>query len=95
MKIESDRTLQSSSIVSNYPSFLGFPYFDSKYQLEFSVHRSPPSLLKDLGKVFPDISNELQKTEILIVPTFQPSKIDLFGMGVEIENEKDRLLENV
>jgi hypothetical protein len=44
--------------------------------------------------VFPDlIDSDMDK--LLIIPTWQPSSMDLAGMGKEIEDEKNRLLDIV
>lgn len=58
------------------------------------MHRCPKSLDKDLRQVFPDlIDSDMDK--LLIIPTWQPSSMDLAGMGKEIEDEKNRLLDIV
>jgi len=44
--------------------------------------------------VFPDLIEE-DSNKLLIVPTWQPASMDLAGMGKEIEDEKNRLLDNV
>jgi hypothetical protein len=63
-----------------------------KYHIEYSMHRCPKSLDKDLRQVFPDlIDSDMDK--LLIIPTWQPSSMDLAGMGKEIEDEKNRLLD--
>jgi len=43
--------------------------------------------------VFPDVARD-ELARVLVVPTYQPSCVDLVGVGEEVEAEKDRLLHN-
>lgn len=56
---------------------------------EISVHDSPKALQREIKHVFPSI--DLQG--LLIIPTLQKSAYDLVKFGGEVEEEKDRLLE--
>jgi hypothetical protein len=43
------------------------PFFDTRWNIEYSIHGIPPRILKELKQVFPDVDLESG----LIVPTFQ------------------------
>jgi hypothetical protein len=50
---------------------------------------------RDLKFIFPHLTADEISKKLLIVATFQPSCVDLVGVGSNVEEEKDRLLENV
>eukprot|EP01134_Creolimax_fragrantissima_P000887 CFRG0887T1 len=56
--------------------------------IEYSVHDCPPRMLKELPAVFPDVA----LTGLLIVPTFQRTKVDLTAIGPEVEEIKEECL---
>ena len=56
---------------------------------ELSVHDSPKAQQREIKHVFPSI--DLQS--LLIIPTLQKSAYDLVKFGGEVDDEKDRLLE--
>ncbi|KAK9802671.1 hypothetical protein WJX73_003630 [Symbiochloris irregularis] len=56
---------------------------------EFSIHECPARLNSEVAAVYPSTPTD----DMLIVPTFQRSTLDLVRMGEAIEAEKDRLLE--
>jgi hypothetical protein len=62
--------------------------------IEVSVHRCAPALVRELRRVFDESSGigQLSDAElaeqVLAVPTFQPSKLDLVSIGADIELEK-------
>jgi hypothetical protein len=69
--------------------------------LECSVHTLPKPLLREFSHVFGekhlqhrDESMDLEEDqmEILAIPTNQQAREDLVGVGENIEQEKDRLL---
>ena len=67
--------------------------------LEFSVHRCPRSLLRELAHVFPGQGllpargEAPAATACRAVPTCQHSAMDLVRWGDEVEKEKDHCLE--
>lgn len=67
--------------------------------IEASLHTLPRPLKRELNHVFDernlpfdDIADS--SAEFLAVPTNQPSRRDLVGVGEDVEAEKDRLLNN-
>merc|ERR1712046_492873 len=64
--------------------------FSEKFQIEHSVHTCPKTCREEMGIVYADLKKE---DEVLVIPTFQPSKVDLSSWGNEQAVEKDRLLE--
>jgi hypothetical protein len=69
--------------------------------IECSVHTLPKPLMKEFLHVFgetylPDRMQEEENNdhdmELLAIPTNQQARNDLVGVGEEIEQEKDRLL---
>lgn len=63
--------------------------------IEVSVHRCAPTLVRELRRVFDESSDIGCKLgdaslaqQVLAVPTFQPSKLDLVSIGADIELEK-------
>jgi hypothetical protein len=69
--------------------------------IECSVHTLPKPLMKEFLHVFgetylPDRMQEEDNNdhdmELLAIPTNQQARKDLVGVGEEIEQEKDRLL---
>ena len=67
---------------------LVLPQYDRHYQLQFSVHKCPKLLNEELQHIFPEMIGD----NVLVVPTFQPSTIDLMETSPEVDKEKDRLL---
>jgi hypothetical protein len=72
------------------------PTYNPKYKLEYSVHKCSKLLYKDLLRIFSTEKYRLQSIEdVLIVPTFQQSSVEMIATRGEADTEKDRLLENV
>eukprot|EP01098_Paradermamoeba_levis_P006915 TRINITY_DN2869_c0_g1_i2.p1 TRINITY_DN2869_c0_g1~~TRINITY_DN2869_c0_g1_i2.p1 ORF type:complete len:211 (+),score=29.41 TRINITY_DN2869_c0_g1_i2:56-634(+) len=75
------------------PSPLLPPFYSQKSFIEYSVHQiKNRRFFQEICKVFPE--ENLNIETLLIIPTWQPAQVDLAGVGPEIEEEKDRLLEN-
>eukprot|EP01104_Vermistella_antarctica_P015608 TRINITY_DN5168_c0_g1_i1.p1 TRINITY_DN5168_c0_g1~~TRINITY_DN5168_c0_g1_i1.p1 ORF type:complete len:207 (+),score=16.25 TRINITY_DN5168_c0_g1_i1:204-824(+) len=78
---------------------------ETSFELEWSVHRPPRRFYREIVGTFPDIDNQQDVrisgsggkdspvNPLLVVPTFQPSRVDLLAIGVDAEDEKNRLLE--
>ena len=60
-------------------------------KIEVSVHSGTKYFNNEILYVFPKIDTD----NLLIIPTMQHAKIDLVNFGVDVEEEKDSLLENV
>eukprot|EP00124_Ichthyophonus_hoferi_P002526 Ihof_evm5s175 gene=Ihof_evmTU5s175 len=58
-------------------------------QFEFSIHRVPPRMVTELRNVFLNVD----LNNLLVVPTFQKTNIDLTSIGQPIEKIKDECLE--
>ena len=61
--------------------------------IEYSIHTCPPKLLKEIHLILPDEKERLEKNELYIIPTWQPTKIDLTGWGDSVQEEKDEKLD--
>eukprot|EP01111_Echinosteliopsis_oligospora_P018763 TRINITY_DN8785_c0_g1_i1.p1 TRINITY_DN8785_c0_g1~~TRINITY_DN8785_c0_g1_i1.p1 ORF type:complete len:210 (+),score=39.46 TRINITY_DN8785_c0_g1_i1:44-673(+) len=69
------------------------PYIDEIYTIQYSLHTCSSLMNRELKLIFPDLSMDLIK-QMIAIPTFQPSSVDLVGIGENIEMEKNRLLDN-
>lgn len=70
------------------------PHFDTTNRIEYSIHKCPKTLYKEVLRIFPD--QTLPEEEILIVSIFQPSGSDLVVSGdPQTEQTKDDLLQKV
>jgi len=77
------------------------PTLCDKYNIEYSIHKCPPLLAHDIYSVF---KNELEpiygsskksiENEILIIPTWQKSEIDLISFDHNLSNHLDKLFLN-
>eukprot|EP01012_Entosiphon_sulcatum_P042117 TRINITY_DN56056_c0_g1_i1.p1 TRINITY_DN56056_c0_g1~~TRINITY_DN56056_c0_g1_i1.p1 ORF type:complete len:197 (+),score=34.81 TRINITY_DN56056_c0_g1_i1:39-593(+) len=61
-------------------------------ELEYSVHTSPITLMHEVSTVFPPRIVSDPAKPLLVVPTFQPARLNLIALGDAVEAEKDRLL---
>ena len=62
--------------------------------MQLSIHRSPSRhFTKEIASVFPSLGIECDK--ILIIPTFQKSENELLIVNPIVNEERDRLLDNV
>eukprot|EP01113_Clastostelium_recurvatum_P045478 TRINITY_DN7817_c0_g1_i2.p1 TRINITY_DN7817_c0_g1~~TRINITY_DN7817_c0_g1_i2.p1 ORF type:complete len:198 (-),score=33.15 TRINITY_DN7817_c0_g1_i2:150-743(-) len=93
--------ISSDDVVRIRPSgeMVNPPTMCPSYDIEFSVHRPGPLLLRDILGAIPSLRTKTpnaasELTNVLVVPTFQPSNADLIDYGRGSEEEKDRLLEN-
>ncbi|GIL74692.1 hypothetical protein Vretimale_2326 [Volvox reticuliferus] len=59
------------------------------WNMEYSIHHVPPTMKREILTVFPQVNLD----KLLIVPTCQHAAVDLVKTGENVENEKDRLLE--
>ena len=63
--------------------------------LQFSIHRAPVTLRKEVAAVCPSLRSQPGAAELLLVPTFQRVRTPLIAVTPETEAEKNRLLETV
>lgn len=62
--------------------------------IQLSVHSiASASVLNELNMIFPNAS--FKKLNTVIISTMQPANVELAKYDVEVDQEKDRLLENV
>eukprot|EP01040_Poterioochromonas_malhamensis_P000874 gene874-927_t len=62
--------------------------------IQLSVHSiASVSVLNELNMIFPNAS--FKKLNTVIISTMQPANVELAKYDVEVDQEKDRLLENV
>mmetsp|Transcript_43358 Transcript_43358/g.70353 ORF Transcript_43358/g.70353 Transcript_43358/m.70353 type:complete len:199 (+) Transcript_43358:16-612(+) len=66
------------------------PKTSQKYQLEYSVHKAPLSLRKEIQKTF---LGATIGDGLLVVPVFQKTSVELVAWGDVQRVEKDRCLE--
>lgn len=66
--------------------------FSERFQLEIRINRLPKRMYSLFNDVF---AVEGHMEDVFVLSTFQHSTFDLSGIGVEINDEKDKLLENV
>jgi hypothetical protein len=59
--------------------------------MEMSAHTVTKSYMRELKHVFPSVNLD----KVIVIPTMQCSRQDLVQIGDRIEEEKDRLLEQV
>eukprot|EP00899_Mesostigma_viride_P010122 jgi/Mesvir1/19110/Mv12855-RA.1 len=57
--------------------------------IEYSVHSCPKPYTEELRAIFPGVD----VSQLLIIPTNQRARLDLAGVGADIEDEKNRLLD--
>ena len=67
------------------------PYMLNNH-VEISIHSSPPSFVREITRIFPDTKMD---STVLAIVTMQNAAMDLVRVGEKVEDEKDRLLENV
>jgi hypothetical protein len=58
------------------------------------MHFWPKQLDKEILEIFPSLKMQ-DLTKLIVIPTWQPTKCDLAGIGPDIDEEKTRCLENV
>lgn len=78
--LPSPRTLLPPTLSSTFPDF------------EFSIHRCPRRLHRDLPSIFPDLLPISSLPSVLLIPALQRSSVDLLSYGPVQAAEKDRLL---
>jgi len=60
-------------------------------EIELSIHSCSKLFGLEIKHVFQSVNAD----KLLIIPTMQKANVDLASIGVDVEMEKDRLLENV
>lgn len=72
------------------------PILNKTFNIEYSIHYCTKLMKNDIIKIFNNCSNmDLVKiNNILIIPTFQHSRMNLLNNNIEIQEEKDKLLQN-
>lgn len=52
------------------------------------------TIFRKMPLIFPELPKS-QLSQLLIIPVYQPSAVDLVGIGSHVEAEKERLLQSV
>ena len=65
----------------------------SNDRFEWSVHRPPALMYREIQAMFPARKAQVTKENLLVVTTCQRTGPDLAGEGEEVDDEKDRCLE--
>ena len=63
--------------------------------LQLSVHRCGRYLSQELSHIFPPITDDINKNQLLACIIMQKCKHEMVEFGVDVDKEKDDLLENV
>ncbi|KAJ2363877.1 hypothetical protein IW150_006631 [Coemansia sp. RSA 2607] len=59
--------------------------------LQYSVHRCPRRMRREMRLVFPCVAN--RESELVIIPTFQKTKSSMISYGADTQTEKDDKLQ--
>ncbi len=65
--------------------------------IEYSIHICSPSIKKEIIRTFSDdkVKAYLECNTLYVLVTFQPTTLDIVGIGEEIQQQKDEKLEKV
>lgn len=63
--------------------------------LQLSVHRCGRYLSQELAHIFQPIASDINKNQLLACIIMQKCKHEMVEFGVDVDKEKDDLLENV
>ena len=67
-------------------------YYNNKYNIEYTVHKCPSNMKKDIQSVF---KNDIKiDDDLLLIPTWQKSSLSLLEINDNVSIEMDRLFLN-
>eukprot|EP01080_Neovahlkampfia_damariscottae_P005854 gene5854-9682_t len=68
------------------------PKLKKEQHIEYSIHKCPKLLFRDLKNIFPEQNFDIDT--LFIIPTFQPTNCDMLEFTKDSEIQKNLLLQN-